>query len=716
MTAQSIAPRNLSFVSVAVSKALQLNDVNEEVNYLLEEARNTIGRFEATDEWLANNLAELPEVVEGNVIIMYKDERDFNQIKLQSLSDSLWVIVMKQVQYHLAVNYDLLSTAFANWINDNVYTEHEDLGRKEYSHVTVETTDMVGIAKDYLAAMQSLNIIVKNLSKKVVRLQAGNNITSKVYEISPEFTAQLNTHIEELRERAVYKCRPMTHMPQDWTDMNTGVGENANMKLVARAKVKSVKVSDLVLSAVNKLQRVKFTVSPWIVEAAKDMVMNKSLYTQQEYKDRFFSDKEVSNEAFDIYNEIQQYAGKEFYFPVTMDTRGRMYYRGGLLSPQGVDFCKAAFQFANSKPLGKHGFKAVCLHIANSCGMGAEAINNRVRWVQDNWETIMSINTHQDVRKNFVGADVFQALVACKELSRLAKITGSWDEKSSNLVCHMDGTCNGLQHMAAITGDRATAEAVNCVESTYDQVPADVYGLVSSASEKHVVGNPLELIQKYGRGMSKNYVMITSYGATETTTKANIAKYLTSKRENVTSSEDISDAYLEAITETAGAITQLTDAIKTRVQFALAAGMKKFVWRTADDFLASTRYDDDESMAVRVGLFYTRKRGMGSAPLDARKTAQAMTPNFVHSIDATHLRLVVNACDHELVTVHDSIGSHPCDYFATASMVRQKFAMVHTGYDALTDLCESMKQPVPVFPRTGDYSATEALKSAYIFS
>ena len=189
MTAQSIAPRNLSFVSVAVSKALQLNDVNEEVNYLLEEARNTIGRFEATDEWLANNLAELPEVVEGNVIIMYKDERDFNQIKLQSLSDSLWVIVMKQVQYHLAVNYDLLSTAFANWINDNVYTEHEDLGRKEYSHVTVETTDMVGIAKDYLAAMQSLNIIVKNLSKKVVRLQAGNNITSKVYEISPEFTA-----------------------------------------------------------------------------------------------------------------------------------------------------------------------------------------------------------------------------------------------------------------------------------------------------------------------------------------------------------------------------------------------------------------------------------------------------------------------------------------------------------------------------------------------
>lgn len=712
----SVNNNQLSFVSTSVSSALKLNNINDEVNHLLDEARNAIGRFEATDEWLANKLVDLPTVVDGDVTIMFVDARGFNQVKKQPLSDSLWIIVLKQVQYHLAVNYDLLSTAFANWINDNVYTEHEDLGRKNYSRAKVEASSMVAIAKDYLASMQSLNIIGKNLVKKVVRLQAGNNITSKVYEITPEFTAELNELIDNLRERASYKCRPLEFMPQDWTDMKTGVADNAGIKLVARAKVKSNKVSDKVLQAVNKLQRVKFTVAPCIIEAAKDMTMNKSLFTQKEYKDRFFSDKEVSAEAFDIYSEIQHYAGKEFYFPVTMDTRGRMYYRGGLLSPQGVDFCKAAFQFANFKPLGKHGFKAICLHTANVCGMDKESINGRVRWVQDNWETIMSIKTHRDVRKNFKGADVFQALVACQELSRLSGLGGEWEERTSNLVCHMDGTCNGLQHMAAITGDRATATAVNCVESTYDETPADVYGLVAKAAEQHATGTTLELIQKYGRGMAKNPVMVTSYGATETTIKSNTAKFLATKGENITSAEDVGNAYLTAISETAGAVTQLTDALSTRVRYAVAGGMKKFTWRTADGFLASTRYDDDEQMAVRVGLFYTRKRNMGAAPLDARKTVQAMAPNFVHSIDATHLRLVVNACDHELVTVHDSIGSHPCDYFETASMVRQKFALVHNGYDALTDLCKSMKQPVPEFPRTGDYNANEALKSAYIFS
>lgn len=708
----------LSFVSTSITSAVKSGDINEEVNNLLDEARNAIGRFEATDEWLANNLNDLPTVVEGDpsVTIMFTDARGFNQVKQQSLSESLWVITLKQVQYHLAVNYDLLSTAFANWINDNVYTEHEELGRTNYSRVSIEAKDMVDIAKDYLASLQSMDIIGKNLVKKVVRLQAGNNITSKVYEITPRFSEELSTVITELRDRATYKCRPLEFMPQDWTGMKTGVADNAGIKLVARAKVKSNKVSDEVLEAVNKLQRVKFTVAPCIIEAAKDMTMNKSLFTQKEYKERFFSDKEVNAEAFDIYTEIQNYAGNEFYFPVTMDTRGRMYYRGGLLSPQGVDFCKAAFQFANFKPLGKHGFKAIALHTANVCGMDKESINDRVRWVQDNWETIMSIKTHRDIRKNFPSADVFQALVACQELYRLAGLTGDWEERTSNLVCHMDGTCNGLQHMAAITGDRETAKAVNCVKSTYDDVPADVYGLVAKAAEQHATGTPLELIKKYGRGMAKNPVMVTSYGATESTIKSNIAKYLSTKGENMTNSEEVGDSYLDAISETAGAVTQLTEALSTRVQFAVADGMKKFTWRTADGFIASTRYEDDEHMTVRVGLFHTRKRNMGAAPIDARKTAQAMTPNFVHSIDATHLRLVVTACDHELVTVHDSIGSHPCDYFATASMVRQKFAIVHNCYDAIGDLCGSMKQPVPEFPRNGDYNAKEALQSAYIFS
>ena len=79
----------LSFVSTSVSSALKINDIQDEVNHLLDEARNAIGRFEATDEWLANKLGDLPTVVDGDVTIMFVDARGFNQVKKQSLSDPL---------------------------------------------------------------------------------------------------------------------------------------------------------------------------------------------------------------------------------------------------------------------------------------------------------------------------------------------------------------------------------------------------------------------------------------------------------------------------------------------------------------------------------------------------------------------------------------------------------------------------------------------------
>lgn len=705
---------NLSFIRTSVMNALRTDCIETEVDSLVEESRNNIGLFEATDSWLADNIATLPEIVGGEVLIQFDDSRGYKQQKYQSLSDSLWVITMKQVQYHSSVNYDLLSAAYANWICDNVYTKHESLGRDLLERVKVTAEQMVDVAKSALTLMQEQNIITTNLVREVVRLQGGNNITARVYKLTPEFTVILNEYINTMRVAASMKCRPLQHMPKDWVSMNEGVADNANLKLVARAKVKTNIIAPKVLEAVNKLQRVRFVVAPCILEAAKDMVMNRSLYTSA-HKD-YFSDKELNSEAFDLYSEIANYANKEFYFPVTMDSRGRMYYRGGLVSPQGVDFCKAACQFAEFKKLGTTGFRAIALHTANVCGMDKVSINKRVAWVRDNWDTIMNIETHRCIRKQFKGADVFQALVACKELQRLAQLEGEWSEKTSNLVCHQDGTCNGLQHMAAITGDRKTAIAVNCVASGYDEEPKDVYGIVAKEALKYAAGIPLDMIGKYGRDMSKNPVMVTSYGASESTIVSNTASFLKRKSEDATSAQEVGEAYLEAISNVAGAVTQLTDALVTRVSYAVEAGKKKFTWLTADGFLASTVYHDDEQLAVRVGLFHVRKRNVGKAPLDARKTAQAMAPNFVHSIDSTHLRMTVNACDHELVTVHDSIGSHPCDYFETARMVREKFALVHNCYDALGDLCEGMDQPKPEFPREGDYNAREALESVYIFS
>ena len=80
--------------------------------------------------------------------------------------------------------------------------------------------------------------------------------------------------------------------------------------------------------------------------------------------------------------------------------------------------------------------------------------------------------------------------------------------------------------------------------------------------------------------------------------------------------------------------------------------------------------------------------------------------------------MVVNNVDHELVTVHDSIGSHAGNFFKTASAIRTQFVAVHE-YDILTELCTSMDvKPINFVAkrRAGGYNASEALNSTYIFS
>ena len=694
----------LSFGLTSIIKAaVSGNNIDGEVANLLDEARNEIGYQEAMIEWVNTNLVNMPILCSGSTEIKYNNERKQEVTKVQENNLTLWVIALDVLAFNKHINYALLAAAFKSWSDELNAGISEELASR--------------LAKVYVDSMRSQAMTNEKLETLSVVTQSKEHITVRALSVSPEFMTQLNTIIDTLRARASMKCRPLSHKPDNWVSTKIGIGKDANIQLISKYKGKKDVVSTKVLEAVNKLQSVKFVVAPCIIDAAKDMRKNEHLVKANKH---LFSTKESSSEAFRLYEEVLKYRSQDgYYFPVTLDARGRMYYRGGILSPQGVDFCKAAFQFANKEELGTDGFTAICIHTANVFGNDKLSTNDRRNWVRDNWVSIIECETHHDIRTRFGGADVFQALVAAKEIQAINKWLNQGNniqQFKSGLVCHQDGTCNGLQHMAAVTGDRATAVAVNCVASTYSDKPKDVYGLVAEAALKYSSNDEvLDLISRYGRDMAKNPVMVTSYGATEATIVKNTASYLARKQAKVGVAGVIAESYLSAINEVAGAVTQLTNSIKICVNDALTENpdKTKFTWVTADGFHAYTEYRDEEQFRVRAGKLAARLRGLGKAPMDKVKTAGAMAPNFIHSIDATHLRMIVRACDHDLVTVHDSIGSRPNNYFQTARVIREKFAVVHK-YDALGNLCSEMGQDKPRF--AGDYKAEEALNSAYIFS
>jgi DNA-directed RNA polymerase len=98
------------------------------------------------------------------------------------------------------------------------------------------------------------------------------------------------------------------------------------------------------------------------------------------------------------------------------------------------------------------------------------------------------------------------------------------------------------------------------------------------------------------------------------------------------------------------------------------------------------------------------------------QTIKGIAPNFVHGIDASHVRAVVNTTTADIVHTHDDIGTHPEDYFAVNAVVRETFVSIHSDYDWFASLEEFSGVTVNRSSLRGEYDITEAIHSTYLFS
>lgn len=164
---------------------------------------------------------------------------------------------------------------------------------------------------------------------------------------------------------------------------------------------------------------------------------------------------------------------EHLYFPYNMDFRGRAYPIPPHLSNVGSDLCRGILYFAESKPLGERGFYWLKVHLANFAGKDKMSFDERAQFVDKNLEQIRdSVRIPFDGERWWMSLeDPFQGLATCHEI--IAAIdSGDPTTYRCSLPVHMDGSCNGLQHYAALGRDMVGGKAVNlCATSE----PQDVY-------------------------------------------------------------------------------------------------------------------------------------------------------------------------------------------------------------------------------------------------
>ena len=128
------------------------------------------------------------------------------------------------------------------------------------------------------------------------------------------------------------------------------------------------------------------------------------------------------------------------------------------------------------------------IHLANLCGANKMSLDAREDFGRSNLEAVLdSARNPVNGSRWWAGAEnPYQCLATCFEIAEALELGPNPSAFESSLPIHQDGSCNGLQHYAALSRDEEGARAVNLLpcEAPYD-VYSRVASLVAEEVEKH---------------------------------------------------------------------------------------------------------------------------------------------------------------------------------------------------------------------------------------
>lgn len=279
----------------------------------------------------------------------------------------------------------------------------------------------------------------------------------------------------------------------------------------------------------------------------EEMVFDKHI---MKYLTKKVQEKNQNNHSLRCDIEIkfsiaERFKNDKFYFPWNVDFRGRAYPVPPNLSHMGSDLCRGMLTFAEPKPLGSRGLAWLKCHLSNLFGYNKTNFETRVQWSDDHIDDIFDSATKPLEGKRFwaTSENPFQSLACCIEIYKAIQ-SGNPEEYMCHLPVHQDGSCNGLQHYAALGRDKPGGQAVNLMPSERPQdVYSEVLTLVLKAIDRDILiaeDEPDLHIRKKGvnarfiyghvnRKVIKQTVMTSVYGVTLTGARAQIMGKLKDK-------------------------------------------------------------------------------------------------------------------------------------------------------------------------------------------
>ncbi|KAJ6861061.1 DNA-directed RNA polymerase 2B [Populus alba x Populus x berolinensis] len=428
-----------------------------------------------------------------------------------------------------------------------------------------------------------------------------------------------------------------------------------------------------------------------------------------------------------------------FYYPHNIDFRGRAYPMHPYLNHLGSDLCRGILEFAEGCPLGKSGLRWLKIHIANLFAGGVDKLSyeERIAFTENHLDDIFdSADKPLDGKRWWLHAeDPFQFLAVCINLTEALRSSSS-ETYISHIPVHQDGSCNGLQHYAALGRDKLGAAAVNLVAG---EKPADVYSGIAARvldtmrrdaqKDPDVFPDALrakELINQVDRKLVKQTVMTSVYGVTYIGARDQIKRRL--KERGITEESDIFGCSCYAAKVTLTALGEMFEAARSIMNWLgdcakiIASENEPVRWTTPLGLPVVQPYRKLGTRSIKTSLqVLILQKETDKVMVQRQRTA--FPPNFVHSLDSSHMMMTAVACKGaglNFAGVHDSYWTHACDVDEMNRILREKFVELYET-PILENLLESFEKSFPTLsfpplPDRGDFELREVLESPYFFN
>jgi DNA-directed RNA polymerase, mitochondrial len=561
-------------------------------------------------------------------------------------------------------------------------------------------------------------------------------------------TASVDDLMDQVIERGVENnplLSPLTSPPEDWTQVRKGglpVDHWARVSLIRehhpsieRAARKAIGKRGMqrVLDAINALQRVPFSINEPILE----FILRAGPSPDQ-------------LQVFDIDTVTAEVmaCAERFWVPLNIDFRGRVY---GIphFNFAREDHVRALFLFADGERIGEDGLLQLKAYVAATASgndwspekkPGELTLINRVAWTDRNLETLRSIGEAvlrgDDPAKLAwaLPSDPYQFLAACVELVQALDVGPDF---KTRLPLMFDASCSGLQHLCAMTradeGRYVNLVASDDADDFYKRVAFRAHqaapDLMRGPFDREIVKQPA-MSYFYGsraggfarpqKGDWKG--RWRPYGMTK-----QIIQVLEERKQPTSGAKKLAHVIYDNIEDMVPRAKAVRDFLE-QLAILCSDENKPLRWTTPLGLPIINCYYKPEKKRIPVLLNGRRRRVnfiVGDKnDIDKDKATNSATANFVHSVDAAHLQLVVLAAAKEridMVSIHDCFGCLAPHASRLNEIIREQFVHLHKRHSVLARVWSSARHDLPrrtelpTPPEPGNLEIDEVLSSFHAF-